>query len=158
MELKEIKDLLKWLDDSKVNEFIYKNGEEELILRKLTPAAPSTTSVVMTAPSAPVAIAPAPASAPVAAPAPVSAAPAARHDLFEQKSPMVGTVYTAANPESPTYVKVGDRVRKGQVVCIIEAMKLMNEIEAEADGVVEEVCVGNESPVEFGTILFRIKI
>jgi acetyl-CoA carboxylase biotin carboxyl carrier protein len=76
--------------------------------------------------------------------------------LLEIKSPMVGTVYAAPEPGAEPYVKVGSRVAPGQVVCIIEAMKIMNEIEAEVAGVVREVCVENAQPVEFGQPLFRV--
>lgn len=107
----------------------------------------------------------APISAPVAMPAAsVSAAaspqaapaPAAVSLLKEIKSPMVGTFYKAPEPGAEAYVKVGSRVSAGQTVCIIEAMKIMNEIEAEVTGVVREVCVDDSSPVEFGTVLYRV--
>lgn len=73
------------------------------------------------------------------------------------KSPMVGTFYASSSPDKEAFVKVGDKVKKGQVVCIVEAMKLMNEIESEFDGEVIEVCVSNEDMVEYGTPLFKIK-
>ena len=72
-------------------------------------------------------------------------------------SPMVGTFYASASPEKPPFVKVGDRIHKGQVVCIVEAMKLMNEIESEYDGEVVEVCVNNEDVVEYGKPLFKLR-
>jgi len=92
------------------------------------------------------------------APAGVPAAPAGppKAQLVEIKSPMVGTFYSAPEPGAPPYVKVGSRVAVGQVVCIIEAMKIMNEIEAEVSGLVREVCVENAQPVEFGQPLFRV--
>jgi len=96
--------------------------------------------------------APAPAAAPAASAAP---APAASH-LKEIKSPMVGTFYKAPEPGAEPYAKVGTRVSPGQTVCIIEAMKIMNEIEAELAGVVTEVCVEDAQPVEFGQVLYRI--
>ena len=103
--------------------------------------------------SAPMAMPMAAASGPVAAAAgsPTPAGPAAAA-LKEIKSPMVGTYYRAPEP----YVKVGSRVSAGQTVCIIEAMKIMNEIEAEVTGVVKEVCLEDSSPVEFGTVLYRV--
>ena len=76
--------------------------------------------------------------------------------LLEIKSPMVGTFYQAPEPGAEAYVKVGSRVATGQVVCIIEAMKIMNEIESEVQGVIREVCVDNAQPVEFGQVLFRV--
>jgi acetyl-CoA carboxylase biotin carboxyl carrier protein len=86
-----------------------------------------------------------------------AAAPApAASKLLEVKSPMVGTFYSAPDPSSPQYVTVGQRVSKGQIVCIIEAMKIMNEIECEYDGVVREIVAENAHPVEYGQVLFRI--
>jgi acetyl-CoA carboxylase biotin carboxyl carrier protein len=76
--------------------------------------------------------------------------------LLEVKSPMVGTFYASPEPGAKAYVGVGDRIKKGQVVCIIEAMKIMNEIESEFDGVVREVLVDNAHPVEYGQVLFRV--
>jgi acetyl-CoA carboxylase biotin carboxyl carrier protein len=84
------------------------------------------------------------------------AAPAAHAALKEIKSPMVGTFYKAPEPGAEPYVKVGSRVAAGQTVCIIEAMKIMNEIEAEISGVVREISVEDTQPVEFGTVLFRV--
>jgi acetyl-CoA carboxylase biotin carboxyl carrier protein len=105
-------------------------------------------SVVVAAPAAAAPAAPAP-----SAPSPAAAPPSA---LLEIKSPMVGTFYKAPEPGAEAYVKVGVRVVPGQVVCIIEAMKIMNEIEAEVQGAVREVCVENAQPVEFGQVLFRV--
>ncbi|MCK5488851.1 MAG: acetyl-CoA carboxylase biotin carboxyl carrier protein [Gemmatimonadetes bacterium] len=76
--------------------------------------------------------------------------------LVEVNSPMVGTFYLAPAPDAPPYVETGDRVEKGQTVCILEAMKLMNELEAEVSGTIREICVENAEPVEFGQVLFRI--
>jgi acetyl-CoA carboxylase biotin carboxyl carrier protein len=107
--------------------------------------------------------APAAASAPPAAPAPAAAAAAgsAESDLDPSwhiiKSPIVGTFYRSPNPEAEMFVKEGDRVAKGKVLCIIEAMKLMNEIEADADGVVVRVFPQNGQPIEYGEPLFAIK-
>ncbi len=108
----------------------------------------STGEQVVVARSAPVVAAPQPATAAVE-----PARPAA---LLEIKSPMVGTFYTAPEPGAEPYVKVGSRVGSGQVVCIIEAMKIMNEIESEVAGVIREVLVENSQPVEFGQTLFRV--
>jgi len=98
---------------------------------------------------APMPGAPAGGAAPPAAAAPVS-------QLLEIKSPMVGTFYKSPEPGAEAYIKVGSRVAAGQVVCIIEAMKIMNEIESEVQGTVREVCVENAQPVEFGQVLFRV--
>ena len=101
---------------------------------------------------------PAAAAAPASAPAPAAeAAPApAASALKEIRSPMVGTFYKSPEPGADAYVRVGTRVAPGQTVCIIEAMKIMNEIEAELGGVVREVCVNDSSPVEYGQVLFRV--
>ncbi len=96
--------------------------------------------------------APAPAAAPVAETAPV-----VDDNLHEVTSPFVGTFYRAPNPDASSYCEVGQRVEKGQVLCIIEAMKLMNEIEADAAGILEAILVENAEPVEYGQPLFKIK-
>jgi len=102
--------------------------------------------------------------APPAYPAPVQApvlaeqsAAAPASSFLEVKSPMVGTFYQSPSPEAENYVRVGDRVKPGQVLCIVEAMKLMNEIESEFSGTIVEICVDNAKPVEFEQILFRIE-
>jgi len=91
-----------------------------------------------------------PAAAPPSPGAPVEA-------LHVVSSPIVGTFYTAPSPDSPVYVRIGDRVRKGQVLCIVEAMKLMNEIESDTDGVIAEIYPKNAQPVEFGEALFGVR-
>jgi acetyl-CoA carboxylase biotin carboxyl carrier protein len=124
------------------------------------------TGVVITrTASAPVA-SPLPAAVPPAAPAPAAIAPAAEDSaarapspaphLKEIRSPMVGTFYKAPEPGAEPYIKVGNRVTPGQTVCIIEAMKIMNEIEAEVAGAVREILVEDAQPVEFGQVLFRV--
>lgn len=104
---------------------------------------------------------PAPAPAPPAAPAGEPTAPpppreSERVQLVEVKSPMVGTFYTAPEPGGTPYVAVGDRIRRGQVLCIIEAMKIMNELESEVEGVVKEISAQDAHPVEYGQALFRV--
>jgi len=118
---------------------------------------------VVVSSSAP-AVAPAAGAAPLAptAPPPADSEPRAEAEsvsdsgLAEVHSPMVGTFYRAPAPDAPAYVETGDRVEKGQTLCILEAMKLMNELEAEVSGTVREICVENAEPVEFGQVLFRI--
>jgi acetyl-CoA carboxylase biotin carboxyl carrier protein len=99
-----------------------------------------------------------PAAASAAAPADTTApaAPEPESNLVDVRSPMVGTFYRSPAPDAPAYVETGDRVQKGQTLCILEAMKLMNELEAEVSGTVREICVENADPVEFGQVLFRI--
>lgn len=90
-------------------------------------------------------------------PAPFESKPAAKSQYHEIKSPFVGTFYASASPEEPAFVKVGDKVKKGQILCILEAMKIMNEIECDVNGEVVEICLENESLVEFGQVIFRVK-
>ena len=106
--------------------------------------------LVVTQPSAPSA------SAVSSSGAPQAPAPAGGPQLLEIKSPMVGTFYQSPEPAAQPYVRVGSRVNVGQVVCIIEAMKIMNEIESEVGGVIREVTAQNAQPVEFGQVLFRV--
>ena len=110
--------------------------------------------------------APAPVPAP-AAPAPVAAPPASTHEAPKEKpadpnlvlvkSPIVGTFYESASPDAPPFVRVGERVQPGKVLCIIESMKLMNEIEAETSGIIESKLVMNGQPVEYGEALFAVR-
>lgn len=151
MNIQEIKDLMAQFDQSSLREFSYKQNGEELQFSKNDHAlvaeqlAPVATPVA----SAPVAVA---VEEAVVEPAPASAA---EGDVVE--SPLVGVAYLAAGPDKPAFVKVGDTVKKGQTLVIIEAMKVMNEIPAPKDGVVTEIFVANEEMVEFGKGLVRIK-
>mgnify|MGYP000979278720 CR=1 FL=1 len=132
-------------DDGK--EIVITNNDAKSVV--VTPEA--VVPVVPTAPVAPAQVA--------AVPAPVAAVPTpvAQEEKGQLvKSPLVGTFYNAPSPDSPAYVKVGDTVKKGQILGIIEAMKLMNEIESDYDGVVTEILIKNEETVEFGQPLFRI--
>jgi acetyl-CoA carboxylase biotin carboxyl carrier protein len=123
----------------------------------LTAAAPAITPIVTAPGLAAPSVAPAPAPAATSS-APAAAEPApAKSNLTDVKSPMVGTFYRAPAPEAPPYVEVGSTVKKGQTLCILEAMKLMNEMESEVDGVVREILVENSDPVEYGQVLFRIE-
>ena len=162
MNLNEIKDLMAQFDQSSLREFSYKNGTDELQFSKNearmaseVPAqvAPVPTAVVaspvVSAPSTPVE------SAVEEAPAPAETTVAPEGDVVE--SPLVGVAYLAAGPDKPAFVTVGDSVKKGQTLVIIEAMKVMNEIPAPKDGVVTEILVSNEEMVEFGKGLVRIK-
>ena len=162
MNLNEIKDLMAQFDQSSLREFSYKNGADELQFSKNevrmaseTPAqvAPVPTAVaaspVVSAPSTPVE------TSVEEAPAPAETTVAPEGDVVE--SPLVGVAYLAAGPDKPAFVTVGDSVKKGQTLVIIEAMKVMNEIPAPKDGVVTEILVSNEEMVEFGKGLVRIK-
>lgn len=153
MDLRKLKKLIDLVEESGIAEIEVTEGEEKVRITRTTAAA------------APIYAAPAPtAAAPVAAPvaaAPAAAAPAAApaaRDLSNaQKSPMVGTFYRAPGPNAAAFVEVGKQVKAGDTLCIIEAMKLMNEIEAEKSGVVKEILVENGTPVEYGEPLFIIE-
>jgi acetyl-CoA carboxylase biotin carboxyl carrier protein len=149
MTNQEIKELLQIFDESGVAEMEVQRGENRLRLRR----APMVHE--LTAHSAPPAAhTPAPAPAPAAA-APKGSGPDPSHTLI--KSPIVGTYYDAPSPEAGPFVKVGDSVEPGQVLCIIESMKLMNEIEAEIAGTLVHKLVENGRPVEYGEALFAIR-
>ena len=150
MDLRKLKKLIDLVEESGIAEIEVTEGEEKVRITRSV-AAPAMQTVY--APAAPVQTA-------VAAPAPSAAtesAPAVRDLSNAQKSPMVGTFYRAASPSTPAFVEVGQTVKAGDTLCIIEAMKLMNEIEAEKSGVVKEILVGNGQPVEFGEPLFIIE-
>ncbi len=158
MELTAIKDLMAQFDTSSLREFSYKNGTDELVFSKNESSAlPKVEAASAPAPVA----APAVAEAPVVetpSPATVSAAPAAvQAEGEEVASPLVGVAYLSPAPDKPAFVSVGDSVKKGQTLMIIEAMKVMNEIPAPHDGIVTEVLVANEDVVEFGQGLVRLK-
>ncbi|EFA24012.1 acetyl-CoA carboxylase, biotin carboxyl carrier protein [Streptococcus sp. M143] len=160
MNLNEIKDLMAQFDQSSLREFSYKNGRDELQFSKNE--ARMVSEAPAPVPSAPAAVVASPAvsvpSTPVESPveeAPAGTTVAPEGDVVE--SPLVGVAYLAAGPDKPAFVTVGDSVKKGQTLVIIEAMKVMNEIPAPKDGVVTEILVSNEEMVEFGKGLVRIK-
>lgn len=161
MNLNDIKDLMTQFDQSSLREFSYKNGTDELQFSKNEARpVPEVATQVAPAPvlATPSPVAPTSASAETVAeevPAPAEASVASEGNLVE--SPLVGVVYLAAGPDKPAFVTVGDSVKKGQTLVIIEAMKVMNEIPAPKDGVVTEILVSNEEMVEFGKGLVRIK-
>ncbi|HLR45549.1 MAG TPA: acetyl-CoA carboxylase biotin carboxyl carrier protein [Deinococcales bacterium] len=154
MELAKLKKLLKAVADAEVNEFSLTTDEYTISLKRGEPAPVAVQQQVV-----PVAGVPpeAPAAAEQAPAADSGVAAALEPDLAEVTAPIVGTFYEAPAPDAAAYVQVGDHVSKGTVLCIIEAMKLMNEIEAEVDGVIAEILVNNEDPVEYGQSLFRIR-
>ena len=149
VDISQIRDLVKLVEESGVGEITVEENGAKIVVRNPNVAA------------APVAVAPAAAAAPAAAPA-----PAAAHEQAEAKrpaswkpvtAPMVGTFYAAPSPDADPFVKEGDKVNAGDPLCIVEAMKLMNEIPAEEMCVVREVCVSNADPVEYGTVMFYIE-
>jgi acetyl-CoA carboxylase biotin carboxyl carrier protein len=159
--LGDVTKLVDSLEGSDVRSLVWTRGAEKIIIRRgpapvsVVAAAPAAAPLVA-APVAPVA-APVPAAAPAAAPAAKPAEKPAEKPGHVVTSPFVGTFYRAPSPDSPPFVDVGSTVKKGQVLCIVEAMKLMNEIEAEVEGKIAEIFVLNATPVEFGEKLFRIE-
>ncbi|MBF0934904.1 MAG: acetyl-CoA carboxylase biotin carboxyl carrier protein [Abiotrophia defectiva] len=163
MQYEELVKLIDKLDQSSLAYFEFTNDNERLLLAKEVPqvAAPATAvvtdvteSAALTAPAS--LAAPAPVAAPGVVEAPAAPAPVPEAAGKDVPAPMVGVVYLQANPDADPYVQVGDSVKKGQVLCLIEAMKLMNEIVAPQDGVVSAILVENENIVEYGQALFRI--
>lgn len=165
MDLEFLKGLIDAVDGSGIDTLEINRAGTRIRISKTPTATVATVPPVLPAPAHPVALpaggtAPAPvqaASPASAAEAPAAAAPAATSNLVDVVSPMVGTFYRAPAPEAPAYVEVGSTVHKGQTLCILEAMKLMNELECEVDGVVREILVENADPVEYGQVLFRIE-
>jgi len=159
LDLKQIKQLIDLMQRSDLTEFSVEEEGFKIKIARASNAASSPVVVaapVAAAPAAPAPAAPAPAAASAAPSAP--AAPAADEaGVVYVKSPMVGTFYKAASPESKPFVEVGSKITETSVVCIIEAMKIMNEIQAEVKGTVVEVLVENGQPVEYGQKLFKIK-
>jgi len=165
MDVDKLKKILAALDGTDVTRLTWVSGQETLDVRLGHP--PAATTVHAAPLHAPAHAPPPPPPAPVvaahvAAPAPASPAaaaakPAADSKTFTVNSPFVGTFYRSASPENPPFVDVGAVVKKGQVLCIVEAMKLMNEIEAEQPGRLVEVLIQNGSPVEYGEALFRFE-
>jgi acetyl-CoA carboxylase biotin carboxyl carrier protein len=163
MNQKEIKELIEFLVEKDIAEFELERGDMKLTIKR--------GSAAQAAPVVHVAPVVAPMSTPTAngvaapIPAPVVAAPAsapvvetpAQEELVIVKSPIVGTYYESPSPGAPPFIRVGDMVKEGQVLCIIEAMKLMNEIEADASGEIVKMFVPNGSPVEYGMPLFGIR-
>ena len=155
MDLKELKEILQILEEKEIAEFELEEEGMKLRIRKA--AAVSSNHAAGPAPAAPfVSLVPHPAAAAPTAAAPAPSAPEAS-DLVVVRSPMVGTFFRAPDPNSPPFVNTGDRVKVGQVLCIIEAMKLMNEIEAEVAGEIAKVHHENGQPVQYGEALFSIR-
>ncbi len=150
MDIRKVKKLIELLDESGIAEIEITEGEESVRISRYSPSALAA-PVAMAAP-APLAVA---AAAPAAAPAPVPATEP-EEDGFEVAAPMVGTFYASASPGAAPYVQVGDRVNEGDTLCIIEAMKMMNQIEADTSGVIKSIRVQDAEPVEYGQTLFVI--
>lgn len=152
MDIRKVKKLIELLDESGIAEIEITEGEESVRISRYAQGAPVSVS-------APVPAAPVPQAAPPAAePEAAAPAPAAtpEDDGYEITAPMVGTFYTAASPGASPYVQVGDRVSAGDTLCIIEAMKMMNQIESDISGVVKSIRAQNGEPVEYGQTLIVI--
>jgi len=150
MDISEIRKLIRLVQQSDVTEIEVTEGESTVRISRQSLVAPA-----VAAPQAVAAAPLAPATA-VVAPAPIVETAAAENDEHIFKSPMVGTFYAASSPDDDPFVSEGTVVKKGDVLCIVEAMKLMNEIEAEYDGVVEKVLAKNAQPLEYGQPIFVI--
>jgi acetyl-CoA carboxylase biotin carboxyl carrier protein len=151
----QLHQLLALLENSDIQELKLEGDDFRLEVRRNLPSA----QPVAVVPAAIAAPAPVPVSVPPSAgpSTPPPAAPAARADLVDITAPMVGTFYRAPSPGDPPFVELGSRITAGQPVCILEAMKLMNELEADVSGEVVEILVENGTPVEFGQVLLRVK-
>ncbi len=154
MELKEIKELIKLVSEAGVSEVEVERGDFKIAIKKIeekvfvqSTAPVMQPQVVMSAPAAP------------SAPATPAAAPVAEHasNLITIKSPMIGTFYKSSSPDKPAFVGIGDEIKPGKVLCIVEAMKLFNEIESEISGRIVKVLVENASPVEYDQPLFLVE-
>ena len=152
MDLKEIQEMIERIARS---EFLYFEMEHDGTKLKLDRRPDGTMQSV-----GPVGVAPAPlaASGPVpVTPLPVQAVEAPAEELHEIKSPIVGTFYRSPSPEAEVFVETGSRIKSGQTLCIVEAMKLMNEIECDVDGEIVDILIANGQPVEYGEVLFRLR-
>lgn len=160
LNFSELRDLLTVINQTDIAEFTLKSGDFELVVRKgIQPGEATATpasSVDPTVSLAPIPSLPSASAAPIVVSSTPTPPPRSTEKFVEIVSPMVGTFYRSPAPDEAPFVNVGDRVRNGQTVCIIEAMKLMNEIEAEVSGEIVEVLVQNGEPVEFGQPLMRV--
>ena len=155
MDIKDLKTLIKMVTETDITEFEMESEQEKIVIKRGHSEVVTYAAAPTYAAAAPVAAAPAPvAPAPVAAPVAVAATSDKGEVII---SPIVGTFYSSPSPESDPYVKVGSVVEKGQTLCIVEAMKLMNEIEAEFKCKVVEILGENAKPVEYGAPLFRVE-
>ena len=160
IDIRKLKELVRLMVANDLSEIDLRDSEEQVTIHR--PTASSAPQVIQT----PVAAAPPPSAAPAppaaaAAPAPAAGAPAPPADdtagLVPIQSPMVGTYYSAASPDADPFAKVGDSISPGDVVCLVEAMKIFNEIKAESGGTIQKILVSNGDPVEFGQDILLIK-
>ena len=160
MDIRKVKKLIELLDESGIAEIEITEGEESVRISRYAKdappvfAAPPPVAAAVAAPAH--AAAPAPAAAPAAAEAAPAPAAEPEDDGYLVAAPMVGTFYASSSPGSAPFVQVGDRVNEGDTLCIIEAMKMMNQIEADVSGVIKSIRVQNGEPIEYGQTLFVI--
>jgi len=161
MNLKELKELIEFLIEKDIAEFELERGDVKVRIKR---GGDQILSSVSHTPShlSPIGAAPGtstiPATTPAAAPSPTEKVPAAEEKLHSVRSPIVGTFYESPSPGSPPFVKVGDKVEVGQLLCIVEAMKLMNEIESDVQGEIVKKVANNGQPIEYGQELFVIRL
>jgi acetyl-CoA carboxylase biotin carboxyl carrier protein len=151
VNITEIRKLIKLVENSDIAELEVAEGETSIRISRQSSVAPVAMASQTFAPSAPTAIAAPATTAPEA-----TSEPAAENNEHVVNSPMVGTFYRSSSPDADPFVNEGDKIRKGDTLCIIEAMKLMNEIEAEYDGVVDKILVNDATPLEFGQPIFVV--
>jgi acetyl-CoA carboxylase biotin carboxyl carrier protein len=156
MDIKQIQELIKFVHKSGVNEVSIEEKDFKITIK--TNQAPTVVNASIPT-AAPVAVPapPAAAPAPAASPAPIATPAADDSKLITIKSPMIGTFYRSSSPDKPVLVNVGDEIKPGQVLCIVEAMKLFNEIESEVSGRIVKVLVDNASPIEYDQPLFLVE-
>lgn len=160
MNFKEIQELIRLVSKSDLAEFKVKDGEFELSIKTQKALKMPEMQAISYQPSYTMQQAPAqqlPPAPKALEAAPAAAAPESGKKQIEIKSPMVGTFYRSGGPDKPPFVKVGDKIESGKTVCIIEAMKLFNEIESEVKGTIVKVCVEDASPVEYDQVLFIVE-
>ncbi len=150
MDIRKIKKLIELVEESGINELEISEGEESVRISRGAQVMAAPAQMMQAAPAA----APAPVAAAQAAPEPAAPAKASGHEV---RSPMVGTFYEAASPDAPPFVEVGQHVNAGDTLCIIEAMKMMNQIEADKSGVIKAILAKNEDAIEFDQPLFIIE-
>ena len=154
MNQKELKELIEFLIEKDIAEFELERGDVKVKIKRAAEPAPPDARYFAVHP----AVAPVPATLPVPATAEPPAAPVVPEEIFQPvRSPIVGTFYEAPSPGAPPFIKIGDLVEVGQVLCIVEAMKLMNEIECDVAGEVVKKLVANGQPIEYGQELFAIR-
>ncbi|MEO0995875.1 MAG: acetyl-CoA carboxylase biotin carboxyl carrier protein [Pseudomonadota bacterium] len=153
MDIRKVKKLIELLEESGIAELEITEGEDSVRISRYGSTAPVSTAP---APAAPAPAAAAPAAAPAADGGGSEPAAGGDDEGYAVKAPMVGTFYASSAPGSPPFVQIGDRVSAGDTLCIVEAMKMMNQIEAEVGGVIKSIRSQNGEPVEFGQVLFVI--